>query len=148
MNREIKFRGKMIPENEWIFGTILRIPAPLVCFGKSETDKYYIQFPDPRYMPDWNMPYKMVQGEVNPDTIGQYTGLKDKNGKEIYEGDILKSIQWNDIYLVKQIRTAYYLCRKGKNGFNKITTWNNAEKSEVIGNMYDNPELLGGEDGI
>ncbi len=75
----------------------------------------------------------------------QYTGLKDKNRKEIYVGDILKSIQWNDIYLVKHIGTAYYLCRKGKNGFNKITTWNNAEKSEVIGNIYDNPELLGGE---
>lgn len=76
MNKEIKFRGKMIPENEWIFGTILRIPAPPVCFGKSETDKYYIQFPDPRYMPDWNMPYKMVQGEVNSETIGQYTRTK------------------------------------------------------------------------
>lgn len=81
MNREIKFRGKMIPENEWIFGTILRIPAPPVCFGKSETNKYYIQFSDPRYMPDWNMPYRMVQGEVKPDTIGQYTGLHDKKRK-------------------------------------------------------------------
>lgn len=78
--------------------------------------------------------------------ICQYTGLKDKNGKEIYEGDILKAIRWNNIFLVKYTGTAFYLYRKGNNGFNKITTWNNAEKSEVIGNIYDNPELLGGED--
>lgn len=60
-------------------------------------------------------------------------------------GDILKSIRWNDIYLAKYIGTAFYLCRKGNNGFNKITTWNNAEKAEIIGNITDNPELLGGE---
>ena len=54
-------------------------------------------------------------------------------------------MQWNDIYLVKYIGTAFYLCRERNKGFNKITTWNNAEKSEVVGNIYDNPELLGGE---
>ena len=54
-------------------------------------------------------------------------------------------MQWNDIYLVKYIRNAFYLCRKGNKGLNKITTWNNAEKSEVIGNIYENSELLGGE---
>lgn len=149
MNREIKFRGKMIPENEWIFGTILRIPAPPVCFGKSESDKYYIQFPDPRYMPDWNMPYRMVQGEVNPDTIGQYTGLHDKNGKEIYEGDILKFSEvdtaiviWNEKYayfMVKPIQEYYF----DSDVLGHTLEYN--DNVEKIGNVYDNPELLGGE---
>lgn len=155
MNREIKFRGKMIPENEWIFGTILRIPAPPVCFGKSETDKYYIQFPDPRYMPDWNMPYKMVQGEVNPDTIGQYTGLHDKNGKEIYEEDVVKitnknskvipikpliaQIVWSEEYL------AYILITTSvKDAFENLGDYIDYD-IEVIGNVFENPELLGGE---
>ena len=145
MHREIKFRGKMIPENEWIFGTILRIPAPPVCFGKSETDKYYIQFPDPRYMPDWNMPYKMVQGEVNPDTIGQYTGLHDKNGKEIYEGDIVK-IKYRDEDIGKVIYEhngfSIDVTNMNKN-YGRVSFVNNF--MEVIGNIYDNPELLGGE---
>lgn len=74
--RDMKFRGKMIPEQEWIYGTLLRIPAPPVCFGKSEEDKYYIQFPDPNYMPDWNMPYRMVQGQIDNNTIGQFTRTK------------------------------------------------------------------------
>ena len=145
MNREIKFRGKMIPGNEWIFGTILRIPAPPVCFGKSETDKYYIQFPDPRYMPDWNMPYKMVQGEVNPDTIGQYTDLHDKNGKEIYEGDIVK-IKYRDEDIGKVIYEhngfSIDVTNMNKN-YGRVSFVNNF--MEVIGNIYDNPELLGGE---
>lgn len=163
MNREIKFRGKMIPENEWIFGTILRIPAPPVCFGKSETDKYYIQFPDPRYMPDWNMPYKMVQGEVNPETIGQYTGLHDKNGKEIYEGDIIEFSY--DVFtgnfdtkvgrgIIEFIDGAFYIKpfeiegKKIKDIDNEewfLIYTVNIDTLKVIGNIYDNPELLGGE---
>lgn len=146
MNRGIKFRGKMIPENEWIFGTILRIPAPPVCFGKSETDKYYIQFPDPRYMPDWNMPYKMVQGEVNPDTIGQYTGLKDKNGKEIYEGDIVgdNKIKW--IVKWNKNRMGFSLYPTTEQLYDEMPI--NVENKlgfKILGNIYDNPELLGGE---
>lgn len=147
MNREIKFRGKMIPENEWIFGTILRIPAPPVCFGKSETDKYYIQFPDPRYMPDWNMPYKMVQGKVNVDTIGQYTGLHDKNGKEIYEGDIVKYRDSTGQHIEKVIfdKGCFYAGMHGGSSTRVAQKLINTRITEVIGNIYDNLELLGGK---
>lgn len=121
--REIKFRGKDILHKSWQYGSL----------AKDEPQKAY-------YIID----NEYSRGiDVDENTIGQYTGLHDKNGKEIYEGDVLKSIQWNDIYLVKYIGTAFYLCRKGNNGFNKITTWNNAEKAEIIGNITDNPELLG-----
>lgn len=124
MNREIKFRGKNY-ENKWKYGDLVQEKwgQGKAIMIKKETTAW----------------------SVLEDTVGQYTGLHDKNGKEIYEGDILKSIQWNDIYLVKYIGTAFYLCRKGNNGFNKITTWNNAEKAEIIGNITDNLELLGGE---
>lgn len=129
MNREIKFRGKSIMDNtcgDWLYSS-----------GIKYGDDIELMYCDEDTSEEWNY--------IDKETLGQYTGLHDKNGKEIYEGDILKSIQWNDIYLVKYIGTAFYLWRKGNNGFNKITTWNNAEKSEIIGNIYDNPELLGGE---
>lgn len=135
MNREIKFRG--ISEDEWVYGMLCKVNEGDTEHG--EPIKYKIQTDEKEYG-------EYVECFITDEkTIGQYTGLHDKNGKEIYEGDILKSIRWNDIYLVKYIGTAFYLCRKGNKGFNKITTWNNAEKSEIIGNIYDNPELLGGE---
>ena len=149
--REIKFRGKMIPENEWIYGTLLRIPAPPYCWGENPPkDKYYIQFADPRYMPDWGLPYKMVQGEVNPETIGQYTGLKDKNGKEIYEGDIIQDDFYEQKTEVVFLEGAFWLDYKEdfeKYGtqhkkYQLIGNYDSERVLEVIGTIYDNPELL------
>lgn len=137
MNREIKFRGR--DKENWHYGDLVQEIRhnDNKLFDGTMTHIRNFEYKNGSYIGDIF--------PVNSNTIGQYTGLHDKNGKEIYEGDILKSIQWNNIYLVKYTGTAFYLYRKGNNGFNKITTWNNAEKSEVIGNIYEDSELLGGE---
>ncbi len=128
MNREIKFRGKMIPEQVWIYGTLLRIPAPLVCLGKKEEDKYYIQFADPNYIPDWDMPYRMIQGQVDKNSIGQFTGLHDKNGKEIYENMII-----NNKYIV-----IYDFCKFAlKDKFNEeIIDFERNKEYEITGEYF------------
>ena len=124
--REILFRGKRKDNGEWVYGNLVRgcdeKYAYIVEFGNKELCRNYIN--------------------VKPDTIGQYTGLKDKNDTKIFEGDIVKRF-WFSRMCIYQIGydngIASFIGRAGR----KFTTFDyDSEEFEVICNIYDNPELL------
>ncbi len=82
-----------------------------------------------------------VFDEVIPETIGAYTGITDKNGEKIYEGDILKGA-WNTVLAVywDKCRLQY---RAKVNGIDReIDYYGNPERLEIVGNIHDNPELI------
>ena len=151
--RNIEFRGKEIDTGKWVYGGLFKEPAPPQCFEKTLEDKYWIVYPNPRYMPDWNLPYEMVRTDVNPETVGQYTGLKDKNGREIYEGDIVLAPEWfgslKCICIYQQENTVnpiqgfgLYSYDSYFRKYNTLVESDEWDEFEVIGNIYDNPELL------
>ena len=81
--------------------------------------------------------------KINPETVGQYTGLHDKNGKEIYEGDIVTNRDKNIKYIVEWYDTGLRARQYKNKSYIGLEYWKDV--LEVIGNIYDNPELLEGE---
>jgi uncharacterized phage protein (TIGR01671 family) len=119
--REIKFRGKRLDNGEWIFGSLLNLDGECEIADCNTVDYG-------RY-------------EVAPATVGQYTGLKDKNGKEIWEGDILTDkfesigvVEWRDGALVVNFGDV--------DVFQIVDCFDDSYQMWTIGNIYDNPELL------
>lgn len=137
-----KFRGKRLDNGEWVFGSLINN-----VFFKSDTGAACTYIVDPNEYKDYSsfedMEYLAV--EVDPSTVGQYTGLKDKKGVEIYEGDIMDS---NDSgHMVIKGMVAF---RKGRFVLGQ-TEGREDELMDVvdcgytvIGNIHDNKEILEG----
>ena len=128
--REILFRGKRLDHGDWVYGYYVHI-GPVSC------QRAYI-------IPEYAS--SLYVNEVDPSTVGQYTGLKDKNGKRIFEGDIAKVLQGKDkdIAYVGFENGAFMLYPKTGNIYERTLWeyWYNDWDVEVIGNITDNPELL------
>jgi uncharacterized phage protein (TIGR01671 family) len=143
--REIKFRGKRLDNGEWIYGY----------YGHKEaTDQHYIMIERLHDAPEYGSYF--VDVEVDPKTVGQYTGLKDRSGKEIYEGDILRFVIFNYDGSDEGIKTGFvsweeqaaaYVIRESLESMDAYWMYvvlGNDDEVEVIGNINDHPHLLKG----
>lgn len=142
MNREIEFRGKRLDNGQWLYGDLMHDNQGGCYIYPLDAENLYIE------------------NKVDPDTVGQYTGLKDKHGKKVFEGDIVRrrdsAFGYVDTGVVK------YDCHLGafvleyesygrtyqstfKDGFSDNDgkcTIEGTYSYEVIGNVCDNKDLL------
>lgn len=132
MKRTIKFRAKLVDSGEWCFGSLVMdhkgIPDVILEWTEKETAKFQSRY------------------HITPETVGQFTGLLDKNGKEIYEGDICflkpthhdapsfmigkRLVVWNNVDASFQYKDYIPM------------SWGGFESVEIIGNIHENPDLI------
>ena len=134
--REILFRGKTARDPEWIYGDLLH-----------DGFDYDVAI--------WEEKNKLVTA-IQPQTVGQFTGRTDKNGKKVFEHDILQTFTvWADGTVEKggigivqwwEHDQCYVLVTKEGYHIDDFGNLGRPEYYEVIGNIHDNPELLGGAD--
>ena len=137
--REILFRGKQTDNGEWIEGAY----SPFhLNFGEREEKPHIIIISDDEDIDG-------LWCEVIPETVGQYTGLTDKNGKKIFDGDIVECVSGGEQAVISWLKysACFGLSFDGWCcGFDNYDD-NLPSDFEVIGNIHDNPELLEGGEG-
>ena len=143
--REILFRGKRVDSGEWVQGCLVFIEASNVKTTDGKINKSVCCITKPYF------PFEITVNDADnldlalyriiPETVGQYTGLTDKNGKKIFEGDIVDIltengeigvIAYNDGGFLVEADTFCVTFQDNINGTDV----------EIIGNIHDNPELL------
>lgn len=129
-----KFRGKSTADEnngEWVYGNLIVDGRQAsIVNGIIESTEQYISIG--AWCP------------VDAETVGQSTGLKDKNGTEIFEGDALKNNDYpNQTFICKHSRLQASFQVESLNGLLTLSLWKDEERDwQVLGNIYENPELV------
>ena len=133
--RRIVFRGKRTDTREWVYGDLIE-----------NQGRYYIYHAtsDTTRVNEDNS-ILVLGEEVDLDTVGQYTGLKDRIGKDVWEGDLLSSDGIVCEVAYDEYRASFHLIIDKIKGSTPLGDMMRSFEFQVIGNIHDNPELL--EDG-
>ena len=147
--REILFKAKRIDNGEWVEGYYYKMSETTYCFKEDyernpvQGHHYILQ----ERMTDWGLPNQVVQIEIDPETLCQFTGLCDKNGKKIWENDILmahldKSYPDDVTYETVEWGVAGWVGHETGCTDREYLDEFDLEHFEVVGSIFDNPELL------
>lgn len=145
--REIKFRGRCLDSGTWIYGSLFNS----IWRKSADGSRVCYIFPDNMLSDDngggdcWEDFAEVAeQYEVDPSTVGQYTGLHDKEGREIYEGDIV-SVSYGhpglDSSGVIEYKCGGFILRYRDHGYLNPVDFSDCD-IRILGNIHDNPELL------
>lgn len=140
--REILFSGKRKDSGAWVEGFLVKDTA---FYGMPENHAYIVNHGHPSGCFGGD-----IYVEVEPDTVGQYTGLTDKNGTKIFEGNVVRAVikaskstlpfEWPAAPVVYK-GSSFGLAYKSNFGFVRLDGFAPTVTLEVIGNVHDNPEL-------
>ena len=149
--REILFKAKRIDNGKWVEGYYQKMSETTYCFKedyerKPVSEHHYIL---QERMTDWGLPNQIVQIEIDSETLCQFTGLCDKNGKKVWENDILmahldESYPEDATYETVEWNVAGWVTHETDSTDRQYLDEFDLEHYEAIGNIFDNPELAQG----